>query len=384
MDLTTLSLTIALILGVLGIDTIWHPRDVVLEAQVASQISQSTFTEEMLSDIVKEEAMRVADTPSIVARPVIQVGRADGIAISIAESLHVGSVAYALQSQVGIQPDHIKLRMFIEGGTPKILVTGFGNRRFASFQQEVVQEKGETLVGLAHRAAILTMARIDPYITALNLMQRHTDDKDFNDAEAVMTFAMATLPPTPENVERSRFLNLQGIIALFRDDPQAAHELFEKAMASDPDNPVPVLNAAFADMAVDNDSRAVQHMERLLATDPPTDTTLLAGAWTTLAGARLGTHDIAGAEKAIAQSVATYPNSAVAYELWSEIRRAQGDTAGADRLHAQALASTKYFENYAEVAALWFRLAWRDGEPMMRNPYTNPPPLRVKAQRVNR
>lgn len=248
----------------------------------------------------------------------------------------------------------------------------------------MVKEKEETLVALAHRAAILTMARIDPYITALNLMQRHTDDKDFHDAEAVMAFAMATLPPTPQNVERSRFLNLEGIIALFRDDPAAAHGLFEKAIDSDPNNAVAVLNAAFADMAVDNDARAVQHMERLLATNPPTDATLLAGAWTTLAGARMGAHDIPGAEKAIAQSIAIYPNSAVAYELWAEIRREQGDAAGAARLHAQALASTKYFENYAEVAALWFRLAWRDGEPMMRNPYTNPPPLHVKAQRVNR
>jgi hypothetical protein len=30
------------------------------------------------------------------------------------------------------------------------------------------------------------------------------------------------------------------------------------------------------------------------------------------------------------------------------------------------------FENYSEIAALYFHLAWRDNEPVMRSPFSNP------------
>ena len=267
------------------------------------------------------------------------------------------SVAYAVQSQLGIQPDHIKLRLFAEESTAKILVTGFGSRRFNSFQQEVVQQKDESIVALAHRASVIAIARIDPYITALNLMQRHADNRDFHDCEAIIQYAMAQLPPTPVNAERSRFENLQGIIALFRNDPAVAHMLFHAAMVSDPSNPVPPLNAAFANMALDQDKEAAEHMAELIARNPPTDAALLSTAYMTLAAGRMGSRDAAGAEQAIAQSIAIYPNSSTAYALWSEIKRAAGDQAAAAQLHENALAATKYFENYAEIAALYFRMA---------------------------
>ena len=155
MDLTTFSLAVGLIIALFGVDTMLHPRDVVLEAQVAARVEKIVITEEMLTDILREEVGRVSDTPSIIARPIVQVGRPDGIAISIAEALHVPSVAYAVQSQFGMQPDHIKLRLFAEEATAKILVTGFGSRRFASFQQEVAQQKNESIVALAHRASVI-------------------------------------------------------------------------------------------------------------------------------------------------------------------------------------------------------------------------------------
>lgn len=381
MDLTTFSLAVGLIIALLGFDTMLHPRDVVLEAQVASRAEKVVITEEMLTDILTEEVGRISETPSVIAHPIIQVGRPDGIAISIAEALHVPSVAYAFQSQFGMQPDHIKLRLFAEEATAKVLVTGFGGRRFNGFQQEVVQQKNETIVALAHRASVIAVARIDPYITALNLMQRHTDDRDFHDCETIIQYAMAQLPPTPVNAERSRFENLLGIIALFRNDASRAHALFHAAMVSDPGNPVPPLNAAFANMALDQDQEAVSHMRELIERDPPTDPTLLSTAYLTLAGSRLGTGDIPGAEEAIVQSIGVYPNSSTAYALWSEIRRAAGDQTAAERLQGQALAATKYFENYAEIAALYFRMAWRNGEPVIRSPFGNPPSLNVRGPR---
>jgi tetratricopeptide (TPR) repeat protein len=382
MDLTTFAIAVALIIGLFGFDTVLHPKDVVLEAEVvlpAGPAARVAISEDMLTDILKAEHERISATPSVIARPVIQVGRGDGIAISIAEALAIPSVAYAVQSQLGIKPDYVKLRLFVEEGTTKVLVTGFGGRRFNSFQQEVSQRKDEPVIALAYRAALIAIARVDPYITALNLLQHHADDGDFHDCEALIAHTLGTLPGSPEHAERARFQNLQGIIALFRNDPAGAARLFESAMSSDPGNPVAVLNASFAHMAANQDTEALAHIEALLDRAPPADPVLLGTAYTTLAAARMGLGDLDGAETAIRTSVEAYPNSSTAYGLWSELKRLQGDAAGAETMRHRAAAATIYFENYAEIAALYFRMAWHAGEPIMRSPFTNPPALNMRG-----
>jgi len=46
--------------------------------------------------------------------------------------------------------------------------------------------------------------------------------------------------------------------------------------------------------------------------------------------------------------------------------------AAAERLHHVALENTATFENYSEVASLYFHLAWRDNEPVVRSEFANP------------
>jgi hypothetical protein len=44
----------------------------------------------------------------------------------------------------------------------------------------------------------------------------------------------------------------------------------------------------------------------------------------------------------------------------------------ADQLHQQALGVAGSFENYAEIAALYFQLAWQDHQPVVRSKFANP------------
>ena len=78
---------------------------------------------------------------------------------------------------------------------------------------------------------------------------------------------------------------------------------------------------------------------------------------------------IGQARARLALAVQIDPFSSAAYELWSEIERVKGDTATADRLHAKAWATADSFENYAEVAALYFRLAWKKDQKLTRSPF---------------
>jgi hypothetical protein len=54
------------------------------------------------------------------------------------------------------------------------------------------------------------------------------------------------------------------------------------------------------------------------------------------------------------------------------VRRLAGDQKTADQLDRRALENTATFENYAEVAALYFHLAWADNRPVELNRFDNP------------
>jgi len=45
-------------------------------------------------------------------------------------------------------------------------------------------------------------------------------------------------------------------------------------------------------------------------------------------------------------------------------------------LHHAALEKSATFENYSEVASLYFHLSWRDNEPVVRSEFANPEVVR--------
>lgn len=376
MDFTTLTYVLILVVGYLGFDAAMHPPDAILEGDAVGAFQNTTITASLVDDVLNEEVLRISATPSILSKPAIRVGRLRGLAMSVAEALKMQSVAYAFQAQLGYNPDRIKVSLYGEGGTAKVLVTGMGGERMASFQEEVALQQGETIVGLLQRATLIGMAHIDPYTTALTEIQDHADDKNFANPEAIIKFAMSSEPPTPENYQRALFENLNGLIALFKDDPGTAHDWFERAATSFPDTSpaaaVADLNMAFADMQLGRDAEAVEHIDHMLRYQRPTDKVLLSTAYMTLAAAQLGMRDVNAADETIAKAIDAYPRGSSSYDLWADIKREKGEAAAADRMHLKALENSIAFENYGEIATLYFRLAWRNNEPMMRSPFTNP------------
>jgi tetratricopeptide (TPR) repeat protein len=385
MDLTTLSFVLMIAVGYLGLDAAIHPPDAILEAETTGTFEKTSISVTLVEDVLNQTVQQIESTPSVMTRPAIRVGRLQGLAMSVAEALKLQAVAYALQAQLGYQTDQIKLTVYGEGGTAKVLVTGKGRQSMTSFQQQLVLEPGETIIGMLERASIIGMAHLDPYITALNDMQTHADDKDFTVARTITQYALAKLPPTPINFERSLFENLSGLMALFNGDVKTARDWFAKAEASCPDgtsaDAVGSLNTAFADMQLDRDQEAVDRLQILLRDRPPTDKVLLSTVYMTLAAAQLGVQDTAGADRNIAKAIEEYPQASSAYDLWSDIKRERGDVVEADKLHLKALENSVLFENYGEIAALYFRLAWRENQPIMRSPFSNPTMGGVHATR---
>ena len=376
MDLTTLSYVFMLLVGFLGVDAAMHPPDAILVGEASGSFKDTTINGTMVTDVLTEEAARISSTPTLMTRPVIRVGLNQGVAMSIAESMKMEKVAYALQAQLGHQPDQIKVSLFSEDGTVKVLITGTGHRRTSAFQKQLSLQPNETVIALLQQAAVVGMTHIDPYITALNEVQRHAADKNFADAEAIIQEAMSHFPPTPESFDRSLFENLKGLIALFRNDIETAHSWFDRAEASCPDfttaDAVTAVNASFADVQTGNYQNAIARMNRLLNDKAPTGPVMLSTAYVTMAAAYMGLGRQDAADRALAKATTIYPQGSSSYELWSDVKHAMGDDAAAIQMHLKALENSASFENYAEIATLYFRLAWQDNAAVVLNPYSRP------------
>lgn len=372
MDLTALATVFFLAMAALGLDAVWHPKGVILEAAVAGKPDKVTVDDKMVNAILQDEVDRISSTPSVITKPDISLHADGGIAVAVATATNLQALVYALQSQFGRQPDQIKIALFAENDIAKVLVTGVKRDQKGTFEQQVDQQKGETVVALLHRAALVGMARVDPYLTALNLMQRHASDRDFSDVESLVNFAKSQLPPTPVNLDRSLFENLQGVLALFRGNPTDARRWFELALDSSPNNMVAALNLGFAALQLGAFRETSDRMAWVVGQMETSDRILLSTAYVTWGAARLGLHDINGADQLLAKALEVDPTSSVAWDLWSDVKRVKGDTTAAERLHQKALATSGNFENYAEVAALYFQLAWRDNQPVTRSIFSNP------------
>jgi predicted Zn-dependent protease len=374
MDLTSLTIAVLLTLGLLTTDAVINASSVMVEVAVAPKLDNVSVDEATLTAVFQNQLDAIVDTYSVapmIAHPEIRSKREQGIGMAVAKAVNAQGIAYAVQRQLGYKPDTIRFTLFFQDGELRGFVSG-ESQRVGNFDQVMALKQGETVIAFAQRCALWAASRIAPYSTALYLLQKHATDRDFTDVVALAAEAKALLPPTPTSFDRSLFDNLFGLVALFKNDPQAARTAFDNAMAADPANPVPFLNAAFTDVQLDEYQKAVDRMELLVGTTPPSNTVLLGTAYMIWGAARIGLHDLPGADRLLAKSTGINPESATAFALWAEVKELEGDQAEVDRLTHLAGKASATFENYGEVAALYFHLAWADKQPVTNNKFSNP------------
>jgi len=371
MELTSLTLALVLGLGLLGADTVMRAGSVEVEVAIAPKIENISVDELTLASRFKDQLDEITSTTSIV-RPQEIRSRADrGLGMALFEAVHAQNVAFALQRELGYDPDRIRFALFVENGAMHGLVTG-RSHLIGSFGQVIIPNSGENLMNFVRRCALWGGSQLAPYSTALYLLQQHAADKDFADLVAFVEHTKALLPATPTSFDRALLDNVLGLVALFRNDPKAARKAFNDAMVSDPTNPVPFLNAAFTDLQFNDYQRATDRMAELIRLARPANKVLLSTAYMTWGAARMGLHDLKGADRMLELAVQANPESSSALGLWAEAKKLAGDHAAAARLDRLAHESNATMENYSEIAALYFRLAWGDNEPVTTNKFSNP------------
>jgi tetratricopeptide (TPR) repeat protein len=371
MDLTTITVAVLLALSLLGADTVMHAGTVSVEVAIAPNIEGISIDERTLAAEFEDKFDAISGTSSVVRPLDIRARDEQGIGLALAEAVNAQNVAYALQRQLGYKADTVRFTLYLDHGALRGLVHGH-SRIVGNVNQVMIPNEGEPLITFVQRSALWGASQLAPYSTALYLLQQHAADKDFTDAVALIEHAKALLPPTPTSFDRSLFDNLLGLVALFKNDPQSARKAFDDAMFGDPTNPVPFLNAAFNDIQLNEYQKAADRMRELVRLAPPANNVLLATAYMTWGAALMGLHDLAGADRMLAKASEANPNSSSAYGLHGEEKKLEGDEAAAHRFHHMALAEAATIENYGEVAALYFHLAWQDNEPVSLSKFTNP------------
>jgi len=371
MELTTLALALVFGLGLLGADSVMHAGSVEVEVAIAPKVENISVDEQTLASRFKDVFDEITSTASVVHPPEIRSRVDQGLGMALFEAAHAQNIAFALQRQMGFNPDTVRFALFVENGALQALVAG-RSHLIGNFSQVMALNPGESLMSFVRRCALWGGSQLAPYSTALYLLQQHASDKDFTDVVALVGHAKALLPATPTSFDRALLDNLLGLVALFRNDPKAARKAFDDAIAADPTNAVPFLNAAFTDLQFNENQKAADRMAALIRLARPSNNVLLATAYMTWGAARMGMHDLKGADRMLELAVQANPESSGAYGLWSEAKRLEGDQTAADRLHRRAQETAESFEKYSEVAALYFHLSWRDNEPVVRSEFTNP------------
>lgn len=371
MDLTTLFAAVAIAFGLLTFDTIRTSDRVVVEVADLPRIDRSSIDQATVEQEFAEQLNRVTKVISVILPPEIRTQREVGVTQAFGSLLKINDLARAIEADLGYTPDRMRLALFVDNGKLNAVLNGNG-RRVGRFRQIVQPMEGEALVDFVRRCSLLGASYLAPYGTALFLLQEGARTGDLSAARRLSDRAKSLLPNTPDSFDRSLLENVDGLIALFEGKPAVAHDRFISAVASSARNPAAAINAAFTEIQRDDHAAAEARMRALLQGPSLQNDILLSTAQMTRAAALLGLKRPADAEQALLIATDVNPNNSSAWQLLSEARAMVGDQAGAERMLRKAYDTNDSLENYAEVAALYFLLPWREGMALTESPFRNP------------
>jgi Flp pilus assembly protein TadD len=375
MDLISIATGGALIFGLLTADVVVSAETVAVKITVPASVAQTGYTEDVAEQIFTHQFETMNQTRSLLRPPAIRPARQPTIIGVIAGSLRLDNFTAPLQDLLGLE------RMRIVGavvasapGEGQRLLINSSSTYSGAFSLDL-SERGET-DRLLRRAALETMERMQPYRAALFHFDQITR-LGGNDFSAVMQLAERELtrPPRAEVLQERSFLeNLLGMVALMNNDLDEAERRFRISFSLNPSFDIGRLNLAFVHVERDRYQDAIDILKPLIASNPARRFPLLGTRARPLQEAMLSTlgvalwaqGDLDGAEAAFSRATREHPSSAGAYSYWARLLRERGDTVRAAEKAENARINALTFENYSEVANLYFWMNPQNNQPLVR------------------
>ena len=370
LDLTSLIYALVVGFGIFGLDAAWNAGTVKTDVQISRTLDTAGIRPEFATVVFDRELREVFSTPSLVKAPAVRSSHDRTFVSIMAESIGLKNATAAFQDLFGLHPVKIVATLTTESTLPRLEVVAEGER--GSFYLSLEAETGETAVSLIRRGAIAVATRLDPYHTALYHLDPPAGDPDVALAKRLLDEAIAAHAPTPINAIRGQFRNLRGIVALLEEDKAAAAKLFEKAIADDPNLTTARLNLAFTRVEQHRYADAEMITRHILQTRQKGLPMALVSAANTIGGVVAWSQkDYQAAERFFAAAVDAEPTVTDANIYWGRMLTEAGRAEEGRKRIRQGEANQSSFENYAEVATLYFWLTEKDNMPLQRRPRGN-------------
>jgi tetratricopeptide (TPR) repeat protein len=372
MDLTTIVATLMVTFGLFTANAVVESDVVTVEFNVPAKYSNAGYGAEVAQNIFLSELQDILDIKSVTPGRIVRGSNDRTVVSALAESLKLQDMTYSLQRALGYNVARIHANVVHDGDETSLVVLG-QVRKGKEFKFSLTRRPDEPLVSLIRRGAHETAYQMEPYLALLYFVQTSQSCEALPKTTQLIRTQIANLAAPGHSAPRSQYHNLLGIAALFCSDSKTAREAFGAAMDADPTNASAILNLAFVEIYEDRYVEAERVARRVLEPTPMTaPPEVISAAHLIWAAALVGQHNPAEAERQIAKAIALYAYSSSAYEFWAQIKESQGDLMAAERMRNKAIENSLYFENYGELAVLYFEVAWRDGQPLQRNKYGNP------------
>ena len=375
MDIISIAAGVAMVFGLLTADAVVSAETVAVQITVPASVAQTGYSEDVAERIFTHEFETMNQTRSLLRPPVMRPARQPTIVGVIAGSLRLDNFTAALQDLLGLE--RMRIAGAVVAGAPgegQRLLINSSSAYSGAFSLDL-SERGDT-DRLLRRAALETMERVQPYRAALFHFDQITRTGG-NDYSAVVQLAERELsrPRRAEVLEERSFLeNLLGIVALLNNDMDEAERRFRLSFSWNPSFAIGRLNLAFVHVERDRYQDAIDILKPLIASSAGRRFPLLGtrvgplqeAMHSTLGVALWARGDLDGAEAAFRRATREYPNSAGAYSYWARLLRERGDTVRAAEKAEIARVNALTFENYPEVANLYFWMSPRDNQPLQR------------------
>jgi len=371
-DLTTIIATLMVTFGLFTANAVVESDVVTVEFNVPAKYSNAGYGSDVAQNIFLSELQDILDTKSVTPGRIIRGSNDKTVVSALAESLKLQDMTYSLQRALGYDVARIHANIVHDGDATSLVVLG-QLRKGKDFKFSLTRRSDEPLVSLIRRGAHETAYQMEPYLALLYFVQTSQSCDGLPKTAQLIRTQITNFPTAARSTPRSQYENLLGIAALFCADSNVARQAFTAAIEADPNNATAILNLAFVEIYEDRYIEAERVARRVLEPTPMnTPPEVIAAAHLTWAAALVGQRKTAAAEEKLAKSVAIYAYSSSAYEFWAQIKESQHDPAAAERMRSKAIENALYFENYGELAVLYFEVAWRDGQKLERNKYGNP------------
>lgn len=361
--LDPLSLLYALLLtsGIVAADAAVNANTITSRIVVNETMKRTGLTEEAATQAFTQRLSQIFAQKSLLRSASVRASTSKSFVSHIAHAARLEDVQAAFQDLIGLETVQVTGMVLEEGGRQTFQALCSGREVRCDIRLE--RKEAETSLDFLRRGAMAAAAQIDPYHAAVAVLDPDDGAPDPVLARAILEKRLAALPDLPVSEPRALALNLLGIVELLDNRKDEAEKRFRAALATSPRKRFAQLNLAFV-LVERDDYEGARAVARDILTNPGDDIRVASAAGVISGVANWALKRYAEAERDFALAARRLPDATDAYLYWADMLDELGRPADAAEKRRIGRQNQATFDNYAEIALLYFWLNKNDNQPL--------------------